>query len=96
MSLTPDQVRHIAKLARMSLSDEEVEMFADQLSQTLDYMNILNELDVSQVKPTFQVTGQTNMFREDEVKFYIPKEDLLNCTNLPIERDQIKVKNVFE
>ena len=65
--LSRDQVKHIAKLARLSLTEEEVEKFQRQLSEVLEYMEVLNEVETEGVEPTAQVTGLENVFREDEV-----------------------------
>lgn len=89
--LTDDQIRHIAKLARLQISDEEVTKFAKELSSILDYIGILNELDTENVEPTAQVTGLSNVFREDEVKKpEAEKDELLGCSPLPIVNDQIE------
>ncbi len=101
MSLTPEQVRHVAKLARLRLSEAEVEKFSTQLSSILDYVVILNEVDTEGVAPTSQVTGLENVTRKDEVrsgeagKALGTPEELLACSPLPKDRDQIRVKPVF-
>lgn len=96
MALSKDEVKHIAKLARLKLSDEEISQYAAQLSGVLEYVEILNELDVSGVEPTYQVTGLANVMREDEVRSCDSPQQLLECSNQPIERAQIKVRSVFE
>ncbi|MBT3834816.1 Asp-tRNA(Asn)/Glu-tRNA(Gln) amidotransferase subunit GatC [Candidatus Peribacteria bacterium] len=89
--LSKKDVRHIAKLSRLKLSEEEVEKFSKELTSILDYIDILNELDTDNVEPTAQVTGLTNVFREDKVlEPESSKEDLLNCSPLPIANDQIE------
>jgi len=91
MALSHDDVRHIAKLARLHLSDEEVEKFSRELSSILDYIDQLQEVDTSNVEPTAQVTGQTNSFREDEVKEQqADPEELLATSPLPIVERQIE------
>ncbi|HCW32458.1 MAG: glutamyl-tRNA amidotransferase subunit C, aspartyl-tRNA(Asn)/glutamyl-tRNA (Gln) amidotransferase subunit C [Candidatus Peregrinibacteria bacterium GW2011_GWE2_39_6] len=96
MSLSGDQVRHVAKLARLALSEVEVVKFSKQLSAVLDYMAILNEVDTEGVAPTSQVTGLKNVDRVDEIKFLgCEPNDLLKCSPLPVQDDQIKVKSVF-
>ena len=65
--LTQDQVRHIAKLARLRLSDTEVEKFAGELTSILGFIEKLSEVDTEGVEPTAQVTGMENRFREDEI-----------------------------
>jgi aspartyl-tRNA(Asn)/glutamyl-tRNA(Gln) amidotransferase subunit C len=63
--LTHDQVRHVAKLSRLRLSDGEVEHFAHQLSAVLDYVAKIEELDVSQVEPMAHPMDAANVFRDD-------------------------------
>ncbi len=93
--LTKDQVKHIAKLARLALSEGELELFAHQLSDILSYVEVLNEVNTDQVEATSQVTGLQSVTRKDEVKRFATKEELLACTELPVEREQIKVKPVI-
>jgi aspartyl-tRNA(Asn)/glutamyl-tRNA(Gln) amidotransferase subunit C len=95
MKITQDQVRHISKLARLSLTDDEVERFAGQLSAAFDYMEVLNEVDTEGVLPTCQVTGLKDVHRADEVSQFCDPQELLKCSELPVERDQIKVKSVM-
>ena len=90
--ITPEQVKHIAKLARLGLKDEDVEKFSKQLSSIMDYIEKLNEVKVSDVQPTSQVTGLENVLRDDKVERFSNREDLLACTELPVVNDQIKVK----
>ena len=90
-TLSEDEVRHIAKLARLKLSDAEVKKFSKELTQILDYVELLNEVDTEEVEPTAQVTGLQNVQRADEVKpSEATKDDLLGCSPLPIVNDQIE------
>jgi aspartyl-tRNA(Asn)/glutamyl-tRNA(Gln) amidotransferase subunit C len=93
--LNAEQVQHIAKLARLGLSKEEGEKFAKQLSDIMAYVDMLNEVNVDNVEPTSQVTGLENVTREDSVSRFSTKEELLACTELPVEREQVKVKPVI-
>lgn len=93
--LTEEEVKQIAKLARLGLSEAEIKKFAAQLTDILDYVDILNELDTEKVKPTFQVTGLENVERGDKVDSFCEKEELLQASPLEIKDDQIKVKSVF-
>ncbi len=95
MKISKDQVKHVAKLARLSLDEAEVEVFAQQLSGVFEYMECLNKVDTDGVEPTSQVTGLTNVLREDEVVDCENPKKLLECSELPIEKDQIKVKPVM-
>jgi aspartyl-tRNA(Asn)/glutamyl-tRNA(Gln) amidotransferase subunit C len=68
MSLSIEEVKKIAQLARIKLTPEEEERHAETISAVLDYINILNEVDTSGIEPTLQVTGLEDMTRVDEVK----------------------------
>jgi aspartyl-tRNA(Asn)/glutamyl-tRNA(Gln) amidotransferase subunit C len=97
MQLNVEQVRHIAKLARLGLSDEEVKKFSTQLTNILQYVEVLGEVDTSNVEPTNQVTGLTNVMRPDVLmEGAVTRDELLGCSELPVERDQIRVKPVIE
>lgn len=85
----------MAKLARLLLKDEEVEMFSKQLSEVFEYMEVLNEVDTEGVIPTSQVTGLENVFREDVVVPFGDPKELLDCSPLPVVSDQIRVKPVL-
>ncbi len=88
--LSPDQVRHIAKLARLTVSDAEVEKLAKELSAILDYVDMLQEVDTSAVEATAQVTGQTNTLRVDEIRTGTASPDaLLACSPLSLSDHQI-------
>lgn len=95
MAISSDDILHIARLAKLRLTDEEVSMFAHQLTDIVAYMDILNEVDTSSVEPTSQVTGLTRVTREDEERRYSDKTSLLECSGLPKERGQIRVPSVF-
>lgn len=64
--LTEQQVRHVAKLSRLKLNDQQVHYFSEQLSHVLQYVSKLNELDVEDVEPMAHPTDMTNRFRDDE------------------------------
>ena len=76
--LSQDQVRHVAKLAGLKLTEREVTKFQKQLSQILGYINQLKELDTEKVEPTNQVTGLENVFREDEPQPSLSQEEVLS------------------
>ncbi len=89
--LSSDDVRHIAKLCRLNLSDEELEKFSKDLSSILNFIEKLQEINTTTVKPTPQVTGLTNVFREDEIDADKPAaEQLLEASPLPIIDNQIQ------
>jgi len=93
--LTREDVLKLAQLARVSLSDDEVDEFSEELSAILQYVEQLSSVDVNGLKPTNQVTGLTNVMREDEVKDYgYAPLDLLK--NVPKTQDnQLKVKRMI-
>ena len=91
MALTKDEVRHISKLARLNLTDEEVERFTKELSSILEYVDQLQEVDTEGIIPTAQVTGLSNSFRSDEVKPSEAEADaLLETSPLPKVEHQIE------
>src|SRR4051812_44132427 len=65
--LTREDVLKLARLARLQLSDEEVEEYSSELSQILEYVEQLGTVDVTGLQPTNQITGLTNVMRPDEV-----------------------------
>ncbi len=96
MKLTKEQVQHIAKLARLHLTDEEMERYADQLTSILTYVEMLKELDTSSVKETSQVTGLSLQARPDELgESLCSADELLACSPLPKDEHQIRVKRVI-
>lgn len=89
-SLTKDQVRHIAKLARLSLSEAEAEKFTTELTKILAYVDLLQEVDTKNVEATAQVTGQTSALRADAIRPQdVSPDDLLACSPLPLNDHQI-------
>lgn len=88
--LTKDQVKHIAKLARLELTDAEVGKFTKELTSILQYVDMLREVDTTGVVPTAQVTGQTNILRDDVLRTECaPSDALLACSPLPLSDHQI-------
>lgn len=65
-ALTEEQVRHVAKLSRLKLSDEQIHQFTRQMGAILEYVEKLNELDTANVEPTAHVASLRNVFREDK------------------------------
>ena len=93
--LTRDDVLKLARLARLSLSDDEVVEYQKELAEILHYVEQLQDVDISGLEPTSQVTGLTNVTRSDEIidYGYEPKELLKNVPT--VETDQIKVKRMI-
>lgn len=95
MRITPAEVEHVARLARLGLSEAEVEKFGEQLSDILDNIAILNEVDTSAVPPTAQVAGLRNVVRGDDTWPSLPMAEVL--ANAPRrEGEHILIQHVFE
>lgn len=86
MPITSADVRHVARLARLGLEDDELDRMADQLSHILEAMAVLNRLDTSAIAPTAQVIPLQNVMRDDEVRPSWPVEEILR--NAPRTREQ--------
>ena len=93
--LSRDDVLKLARLSRLRLTDEEIEKYRTELSSILEYVQILNAVDVTGLEPTYQVTGLKNVMRPDEIKPYQakPKELLKNAP--AIQDNQFKVRRVL-
>ena len=72
-----EQVLHVARLARLRLSDEEVERMADELSSILEHVERIGELDLDGVEPTSHVVDVENVLRPDEPRPSLPRERAL-------------------
>jgi aspartyl-tRNA(Asn)/glutamyl-tRNA(Gln) amidotransferase subunit C len=95
MRLTIEEVEHIAELARLKLSEEEINRFREQLSDILDYAARLQSLDTSGIAPTSSVLPERSVLRPDEVQPSLSLEELLN--NAPdTEKGQFRVPPVLE
>lgn len=77
MAVSRDDVQHVAQLARLDFSEEEEAQMTEELSQILDYVDTLDELDTSGVPPMSHVLDVTNVFRADEVESRIDREQAL-------------------
>jgi len=95
MKLTAEEVKHIAKLARLELTDEEVDKFAVQLSEILSNAKMLDEIDTEGVEPISQTTGLQSVSFADEAEECTMADALLEQSPMPIQDHMIKVKNVF-
>ncbi len=73
-----DQVLHVARLARLRLSDEEVDRMAGELSQILEHVETMNELQLDGVEPTSHVVELQNVLREDVPRESLPRERALD------------------
>jgi aspartyl-tRNA(Asn)/glutamyl-tRNA(Gln) amidotransferase subunit C len=95
--LDEQQVKHVARLARLKLKDAEVKKLSKELTDVLEYMDILNEVDTSKVSGTNQVTGLTNVMQEDKIEEKrATREELLNTSELEIDSNQIRVQKTIK
>lgn len=95
MKLSPAEVDHIAKLARLKLTDSEREIYCEQLSAILDYVEKMRSVDTKSVEATSQVTGLINIFQPDEIEASNISEELL--AQAPTRSDgHLKIPKIFE
>jgi aspartyl-tRNA(Asn)/glutamyl-tRNA(Gln) amidotransferase subunit C len=93
--LTSDDVRHIALLARIGMTDEDVQNMRNDLSNIMDQFDALTQVDTEGVEPTGHSVDVTSVMRDDVSRPSLPKEDVLaNAPNR--EDDRIRVKAVME
>ncbi|MGD9022590.1 MAG: Asp-tRNA(Asn)/Glu-tRNA(Gln) amidotransferase subunit GatC [Deltaproteobacteria bacterium] len=85
MKISREEVAHVAKLARLNLDEDAVELYTKQLGDILTYMDTLNRVDTTDVPSTSHAIFINNAFREDEVKDSIPNEKAL--ANAPQSED---------
>lgn len=95
MSLSEKDVNHVARLARLALTDEERTKYLGQLGRILDHIQTLSKLDTQDVPPTTHVIPMANVWREDEARPFADPESIL--ANAP-DREEVyfKVKKVIE
>lgn len=92
--ISRDDVLTLARLSSLQLTDDEVDNMTKELSDILDYVKQLSELDTEGIEPTYQVTGLENIWRDDVVKEGIDSKALLALA--PATKDsQIKVPKVL-
>jgi aspartyl-tRNA(Asn)/glutamyl-tRNA(Gln) amidotransferase subunit C len=77
MKITKTQVLHVAKLARLRISDQDLETISGKMASILAYMDKLNEVDTTNVPATSHAIALTNAFREDDVHDHLPRENAL-------------------
>ncbi len=76
--LTPSDAKHIASLANLSIRESELAKLTSDLSNILDLVNKLQKLDTKNVEPTSQVTGLTNVYRDDVVRVSLTQTEALS------------------
>jgi aspartyl-tRNA(Asn)/glutamyl-tRNA(Gln) amidotransferase subunit C len=95
MSITREEIKHLAELSNFSLSDAEVDSLGADLDRIIAYIGQLDELNTDGVEPTFQVFEMKNVWRADEIRpFEADREALLGLTTEVVDH-QIKVPKVL-
>jgi len=89
VKISREEVEHVAKLARLEITEAEKEVFSKHLSSILTYMDKLKTLNTEGVEPTATVLEQTNVFREDKARPSLPAEKAL--ANAPQQSDRFFV-----
>lgn len=77
MAITRNEVLHLAKLANLEFTEEEVDRFTRQISSILDYVARLNEIDTSAIEPTSHVESGSHALRDDALRPSIPRAEAL-------------------
>ena len=95
MAITREEVRHVAMLFRMGLSEDDIAKFQQQLSQIIDYFQVLQQVDTQGVPPTSHTLPLKNVMRDDEPHPSYPTKDIL--ANAPLcEGGFFRVRAVLE
>ncbi|MGF2614379.1 Asp-tRNA(Asn)/Glu-tRNA(Gln) amidotransferase subunit GatC [Rossellomorea vietnamensis] len=93
--ISEDQVKHVAHLARLAITEEEAQKFTTQLDAIIGFAEQLTELDTEKVDPTTHVLEMKNIVREDKPVKGLPQEEVLK--NAPDHQDgQVRVPSVLE
>jgi aspartyl-tRNA(Asn)/glutamyl-tRNA(Gln) amidotransferase subunit C len=95
MKLSLDEVKHIAQLSRLALSEDEAEMYSPQLSKIIDYVEQLNNLETSSIEPTSHIIPLNNVMAEDIPGACLPRSEALK--NAPDSTDRFyRIPKIIE
>lgn len=92
--ITPEDVAHVAQLARLKLTDEELEQFTGQLAAVLDHARDVEALDTEGVPPTAHPLPLENVLREDEVRPSLDRAEVLAAAP-SVEQDRFRVPRIL-
>ncbi len=95
MKLSKDQVKHIAKLANLPLSEEEEDIYSEQLSKILDHIEQLKKVNTDNIEPTYNTSSNKNTKAQDEASSSLKQEDALANAS-KTEKGFFVTKGVFE
>ncbi len=93
--LSTEDILKLARLARLELTDEEIESFRDEISNILGYVEQLQQVDLNGLEPTSQVTGLTNVTRPDQTYEYGADSTALLMNSPATEAGHIKVRRML-
>ena len=93
--LTENDVKHVANLAKLNLNEEDLKNFKRQLTEIVDFVSKLEEVDTKGVSPTSQVTGAENVFREDKTEKSLSQDEALSNAKRK-HNSYFVVKAIFE
>lgn len=85
MSISKEEIIHIAKLASLNLTEKEIEGYTKDMQEILEFANTVNNVNTDEIKETIGANENYNVFRKDEVKPSVSKEELLK--NAPSQED---------
>lgn len=94
-TITKEEVRHVAHLARLAITEEEVEHFTEQLAKIVQFADKLNELDTTNVEPTTHVLPLENVLREDKSVAGLDRNVMMKNVKEQ-EAGQVKVPAIME
>ncbi|MDI6857513.1 MAG: Asp-tRNA(Asn)/Glu-tRNA(Gln) amidotransferase subunit GatC [Dehalococcoidia bacterium] len=95
MGLTREEVEHLAKLARLGLSEADKARFEEQLSEILDHFDVLRQIDTEGVPPTAHTLPLENVYDSDHARPSFPSDDIL--ANAPLREDSLfRVRAILE
>lgn len=96
MDLTHDDIRRLANLCRLELSEEEVDRYSQQLTGILGEIDKVRSLDTQGVPETSQVSGLSHVLRADEMESYgATPDELLACSPMPVEDHSIQINRIL-
>ena len=94
--ISKDEVKHLAELSSISLSEEEILNLQTDLGNIVEYIEQLSELNTDGVEPTYSVSKNQNIWREDEIDDYgVKRDELLKLAGENVEDNQVKVPKVL-
>lgn len=94
MRLSSDQIKKVAKLANLPVAELDIQKYGSQLSKILDYIDQLNQVEVKDVQPTYNVTQKTNITRQDQVRNYLTQNQAIR--NGKTQNGLFITKGIFE